>query len=104
MHAPLLDYLCLPRRLAAHLPRFERQGHRVNGLGRRVQQQARDVERTLFVFEDGLPAFEGEFPESQAPAQSMPVLVSLSVVSSQLSRSHKSRHPYGGKPGFPKND
>jgi hypothetical protein len=26
------------------------------------------------VFEDGLPAFEGEFPEAQAPAQGIPGL------------------------------
>ena len=57
-------------------------------LGRRVQQQARDVERAQFVFEDRLPAFEGQFPESQAPAQGIPVSISLFVVSGQLYRSH----------------
>jgi hypothetical protein len=40
------------------------------------------------VFEDGPLAFEGEFPETQAPAQGIPVIVSLSVVSSLSSRSH----------------
>jgi hypothetical protein len=60
----------------------------VNWFGRRVQQQACDVKRAQFVFEDGLSAFEGEFPEAQAPAQGIVALVWLSVVSSQLSRSH----------------
>jgi hypothetical protein len=40
------------------------------------------------VFEDGLPASKGEFPEAQPPAQDKPVIVSLSVVSGQLSRLH----------------
>ena len=42
--------------------------HRVNRLRRWVQQQARDVQRPQFVFEDRLPAFKGQFPESQPSA------------------------------------
>jgi hypothetical protein len=36
------------------------------------------------VFEDGLPAFKGEFPEAQPPPQGIPALVSLSLVSGLL--------------------
>jgi hypothetical protein len=53
------------------------------------------------VLESRVPAFKSHFPEARSPAQCILVLVSLSVVSGLFSRSHKSRHPYGGKPGFP---
>ena len=79
-HAPLLDGLGRPERLAAHSLRLQCQGHRVNRLGRRVQQQAGDVKHAPFVFEDGLTAFEGELPKAQAPAQGIPVLDLLFVV------------------------
>jgi hypothetical protein len=81
-HAPLLDDLCRPQPQAAHFARLQRQGHRVHWLGRWVQQQARHIERPLFVFEDGLSAFEDEFPVSQTPAQRILVLDTLSVVNS----------------------
>jgi hypothetical protein len=41
-----------------------------------------------FLFEDRLPAFESQFPESQAPPQGVLASISLTVVSGQLSRFH----------------
>ena len=61
-------------RLAGSLPGLERQGHGVQRLARRIQQQVGDVKRAQLVFEDGLPAFEGEFPGSPPPAQGILVL------------------------------
>jgi hypothetical protein len=41
----------------------------VNRLAGRIEQEAHDIKRAQLVFENGAPAFEGEFPETQAAVQ-----------------------------------
>jgi hypothetical protein len=41
-----------------------------------MQQEPDDIESALLVFENRVPAFKGEFPEAQAPAQGIPAFVS----------------------------
>jgi hypothetical protein len=56
--APLLDELGGAGTLAGQAPGLERQGHGVQRLRRRIQQQTRDIKRALLVFEHGRPSLE----------------------------------------------
>ncbi len=79
-HATLLNDFSSPNGIARPLPRLERQRYGVDRLARRIQQQARDIKRAQFMFEDRLPAFECQLPEPQPPAQGILVFVSADVI------------------------
>jgi hypothetical protein len=76
LEASLLNDLGGPAGLAVNAPGIQRQGQGVNGLRWWMQQEPDDIESALLVFENRVPAFKGEFPEAQAPAQGIPAFVS----------------------------
>src|ERR1035437_8716389 len=92
----------------------------MNGLWRRLQQEAGGIHSAWLVVEGGLAPFKRDIPESQVPAQGIAGLVLRGAVGSFLARSHNlafycfsalapapvepcvsGLHPYGGEGGYP---
>jgi hypothetical protein len=83
-HNPFLKDFRRPGRLAELLPGLERQGHAVNRLPRRLQQQVGDVQRAQLVFEHRFPAFKDQCPVVHAPAQGVAAFVGVTPISACL--------------------
>jgi hypothetical protein len=53
------------------------------------------------VFENGLPAFDGQLPIAPFSAQGISAFIGVTAISVCVIRFHKRCHPYGGKKKLP---
>ena len=86
--AAQLNRLLSPGGLVAEGPGVQGQGHRVNGLRWRMQQQPSDIQSAWLVWEDRVLALKSDFPKPRTPAQGMRALVLEIAVGGLSARAH----------------